>query len=310
MAGIVIGSPTRELIVKLNIIENCGNGIISGEEANAVSVSIENNHMRNIGPTGEGSPTSIVGVGVSRAQSATIAGNTIRTLGVQAVQTALRAAILTFGAVRPRISGNNVTEVAPPGDFVGLAAGVILLAPYAQFEVAHNHVERDAAPSNQQSNGNWAALTTIDFDPQNAVSRFGNLTTIRVDNAQVLVLGAGRPYLSTFAAAAAGVPPEPPRGSVLGNVFNARGNTPAVNVSASGECLFNDNRVEARLNGNRAVVLSTGLAIVNANRVRGGEVSIDVTGVRQAAVLGNITTGTINIPGGLKPPWDALNLRG
>jgi hypothetical protein len=202
-----------------------------------------------------------------------------------------------------------VTEIAPPGDFVGIAAGVMLLAPYAQFEVAHNHVERDATPSNQQSNGNWLALTAIDTDLQNPVSRLGNLTTVRVDNAQVLVLGAGRPYLSTFAGAAAGVEPEPARGSVLGNVLNARGNTPAVNVAASGECLFNDNRVEARLNGNRAVVLSTNMAIVNANRVRGGEVSIDVTGAKLAAVLGNITSGTINIPGGLKPPWDALNLR-
>ncbi len=310
LAGIVIGSPTRELIVKLNIIENCGNGIISGDDANAASVSIENNHLRNIGPAAGASPPTIVGIGVARAQSATIAGNTIRTLGVQAVQSALRAAILTFGAVRPRISGNSVTEIAPPGDFVGLAAGVMLLAPYAQFEVTHNHVERDAAPSNQQSSGSWLALTAIDTDLQNPVSRLGNLTTVRVDNAQVLVLGAGRPYLSTFAAAAAGVPPEPPRGSVLGNILNARGNTPAVNVAASGECLFNDNQVEARLNGSRAVILATSLAIVNANRVRGGEISIDVTGARQAAVLGNITSGIINIPGGLKPPWDALNLRG
>jgi hypothetical protein len=310
LAGIVIGSPTRELIIKLNIIENCGSGIISGDEANAASVSIENNHLRNIGPAGEASPPTIVGVGVFRAQSAIIAGNTIRTLGVQAVQSALRAAILTFGAVRPRIFGNNVTEIAPPGDFVGLAAGVMLLAPYSQFEVSHNHVERDAAPSNQQSNGNWLALTAIDIDQQNPISRVGNLTTVRVDNAQVLVLGAGRPYLSTFAGAAAGVPAEPPRGSVLGNVLNARGNTPAVNITASGECLFNDNQVEARLNGNRAVILSTNLAIVNANRVRGGEVSIDVTGAKQSAVLGNITSGIINIPGGLKPPWDALNLRG
>ena len=42
-AGIAIRSPTRELLVKLNIVERCGNGIISEDEANAASVSIENN---------------------------------------------------------------------------------------------------------------------------------------------------------------------------------------------------------------------------------------------------------------------------
>ena len=63
---------------------------------------------------------------------------------------------------------------------------------------------------------------------------------------------------------------EPARGSVLGNVFNARGPTPAVLVSAAGECLFNDNRVDAKFNTKTAVILLTTAAIVNANRVRGG----------------------------------------
>jgi hypothetical protein len=310
LAGIVIGSPTRELIVKLNIIESCGNGIVSGSDANAGSVSIENNQLRNIAPSSEaGAAASVLGISVFRAETAIIADNTIRTLGVQTVQSALRAAILAFAVVRPRVSGNTITEIAPPSEFVGIAAGVMLLAPFAQFEVNHNHVERDTAPSNQASGGNWLALTTIDTDAQNPVSRVGNLATLRVDDTRVLVLGAGKPYLSTLAGAAAGVPAEPARGSVLGNVLNARGNTPAVNVSVAGECLFNDNRVEARLNQSRAVILNTQVAIVNANRVRGGEVSIEVDNAKAAAVLGNITTGVITIPGGLKPPWDALNLR-
>jgi hypothetical protein len=311
LAGIVIGSPTRELIVKLNIIENCGNGIISGDDANAVSVSIENNHLSNIGTSAEATTGTVVGVGVARANSATIAGNTIHTLGVEVVQSALRAAILTFGVLRARVSDNVVAEIAPPGDFVGVGAGIMLRAPYTQFEVNHNQVERDAGPSDQPSNGNWLALAAVDTDLQNPVSRLGDMTTLRLDNARVLVLGAGRPFVSTFAGAAAGGEPEPGRASVLGNVLNARGNTTAVDVSAVGECLFNDNRVESRLNtGRTAVILNTTVAIVNANRVRGGERSIDVLGAKLAAVLGNITTGPIEIPGGLQPDWDKLNLRG
>jgi len=109
-----------------------------------------------------------------------------------------------------------------------------------------------------------------------------------------LVLRCRRPYLSTFAGAGPGSNRSRPA-APAGQCPQRRGNTPAVNVSASGECLFNDQSVEARLNGSRAVILSTNLAIVNANRVRGGEISIDVT-ERIGAVLGNITSGVINIP--------------
>ena len=105
--------------------------------------------------------------------------------------------------------------------------------------------------------------------------------------------------------------PDLPRGSVLGNMLNARGHVPAVKLVAAAECLFNDNRVESRLNtGQPAVLVTTAVAIVSANRVRGGEASIRLDSGK-TAVLGNITTGAIIVvPGGLQPPWSTLNLIG
>jgi hypothetical protein len=303
-AGIAIGAPVRDLIVKLNIIESCGNGIISIDEANAGSVSIENNQLRNIGPGA--SSAMVVGIGVTRADGATIAGNTIRALAAEAVQSPLRAGILTFGVLRPHVSGNEVTEVAPPGDFLGIAAGIMLRAPLTQFDVSNNQVQRDSAPSAQGSNGIWFALTAMEIDPQNPLSRTGSLTTIRVDPTRVLVLGAGRPYVFGTSGFA---PPPQTRAAVLGNVLNARGTTPAVELSAAGECLFNDNRVESVLNSKAAVTLATTVAIVSANRVRSGDISIQVAGARAAAVLGNVTSGQIVVPGGLQAPWETLNLR-
>jgi hypothetical protein len=301
--GIAIGAPVRELIVKLNIIESCGNGIVSIDEANAGSVAIENNQLRNIGP-GAGS-TAIVGIGVTRAEAATIAGNMIRTLGTDAAQSPLRAAILAFGVLRPRVAGNEVTEVAPPGDFLGISAGIMLRGPLTQFDVSNNRVQRDAAPSAQASNGSWFALTVGGIDPQNPLLRTGSLATVRVDAARLLVFGAGRPYVFTAAAAV-----QATRGSILGNVLNARGTTPAVELLGADECLFNDNCVESVLNKSPAVTLTSTVAIVNANRVRSsGDISIAVAGAKAAAVVGNVTTGQIVVPGGLQPPWDALNLR-
>jgi len=83
------------------------------------------------------------------------------------------------------------------------------------------------------------------------------------------------------------------------------------------DCLFNDNRVESLFNrGSTAVRLETTVAIVHANRVRGGEASIDLTRTKLAAVLGKITTGVIagftpQPPTSGQPTatWDHLNLR-
>jgi hypothetical protein len=311
LAGIVIGAPVRNLIIKLNIIENCGNGILSIDNANAGSLSIENNQLRNIDSGREGATGMVVGIGATRAGSATIAGNMIRSLGVKAVQSPLRAGILAFGVERARVSGNEVTDLAPAGDFVGRAAGVMLMAPLVDFEVGHNRVERDAAPSTLRSNGEWGALVVLDADPQTPLSRVGTLTAVRVDTGKTLVLGAGRAYISNLAAVSIDNQPLGANGSILGNVLIARGDAPAVQVVAT-QCLFNDNRVDARLNGKIAVTLAAPIVIVNANRVTGNELSIQITGAtaKSATVLGNITTRAISLAGAALPaPWDALNLR-
>jgi hypothetical protein len=309
--GILIAAPVRDLIIKLNIIENCGNGIISTAEAKSASLSIENNHLRDIGPQNRDEVGIVVGIGAIRTDAATIAGNTIRRLGVQAPAAALRAAIITFGVQRARAGSNEIIEVAPPGDFIGRAAGIMMLAPLADFEASHNRVDRDAVELNDRSNGDWRALVVLDSNPQAGLTQLGTFTTVRVDNTKLLVLGSGRPYIATLAALANPDQPAGAKGSVIGNAFNTRGDAPAVDVSA-GQCLFNDNRVDARLNGKIAVALAADVVIVSANRVTGNELSIAISKAtsKSAAVLGNITTRGIALSGSaLTPPWDALNLR-
>jgi len=253
----------------------------------------------------------VVGIGVTRAQSATIAGNMIRSLGTASVLSPLRVGILGVGVERARIFGNEVTDLAPPGDFVGRAAGIMLVAPLADFEVGHNRVERDATPSTQRSNGTWEALVVLDIDPQTSIQRVDRLTSVRIDAGKTVVLGAGRPYLSALNIAAIDNLPPGAQGSILGNVLVSRGDAPAVEVLAS-QCLFNDNRVDARLNGKIAVMLAAPVCIVSTNRVTGNEFSIQITGAtaKSATVLGNITTRGISLAGGgLPAPWDVLNVR-
>ena len=81
-------------------------------------------------------------------------------------------------------------------------------------------------------------------------------------------------------------------------------------IDAAGDCQFSENRCELRSGSEAAVRLICGTTIVNANRVLGGEVSIDIRGdPKRVTVLGNITDRAINLGNGLPAPWDALNIR-
>ena len=245
----------------------------------------------------------VVGIGVYRAESATIAGNTIRSVGLLARQAQLRVAILALGVQQPRLRGNDVTELGPPGDFVGLAAGIMLIPPYSDFDISNNQVQRDIAVAERPNEGKWFALFVgnIELKP---VFHTGTMATMPIDSTRTLVFNAGHAFIAALDKNS------PVRGSMLGNVLNARGIMAAVNVFVPGECLFNDNRVEATTK-DVAVRLTTDVVIVNANRVRGGELSMLLTAEPKfAAVLGNVTTAMITFPSGpLAAPWDVLNVR-
>ncbi len=316
-AGILIKAPVQALIINLNLIEQCGNGIVMLDSAQAGSLSIENNHLRGIGLRANASSTGMaLGIGLFRTESATVVGNTLRQIGLEVLDSKqLVAGIATFSVQRLRISGNDILEVGPPDNFGGVAAGISVRAPYAQAFIVHNHVERDAQVSHQPSDIAWLALQ-ID-EPQSGaklVSRLGRFTALRVDDSRILVLSGNQAYISTVTAgldaSGAALPVQGASASVLGNVFIARGRAPAVEVSASGEVLFNDNCCELRANfSTSAVLLNTPVALINANRVRGAEDSIRVpNGNALVTAIGNITTRPINAP--LRPEMVPLNLIG
>lgn len=316
-AGILVAAPVQALIVKLNLIEQCGNGIVMVDSARAGSLSIENNQLRGIGLRSDIANTGMtLGIGIFRTESATVAGNTLRQIGRDAAENRqLVAGIAVFSVQRPRISGNDILEVGPLDNFGGVVAGISVRAPYAQAEISHNHVERDAQPSYQPSDIAWLALQIDEPQPGgNLVSRLGRFTALRVDDSRILVLSGSQAWVNTVPsgvdAAGAAVPVQGASASVLGNVFIARGRAPAVDVSASGEVLFNDNRCELRANfSTSAVLLNTPVALIHANRVRGAEDSIRVVNGRAlVAAIGNITTRPINAP--LRPEMLPLNLIG
>ena len=179
-AGIEVSAPARDLIIKLNVIEHCGNGIISTAKANASSLSIENNHLRNIGS--DGNPGSEV-LGIFRGsrryrchQRQLDSG-----AGRPVAGSATPAAILTIGVRRSSVSGNDISDVAQFEE-TGVSAGIMFLAPYAQFSVNYNRVERDAFPASQPLTGKWFALVAAaNASPDTGVTHTSAFATIAVE---------------------------------------------------------------------------------------------------------------------------------
>src|SRR5262249_34854464 len=170
-AGILINAPVADLIVKLNIIERCGNGIVMIDAASADSVSIENNHLRDIGfARVDPKISNVIGISVTRTQTATVAGNTLRRIGVTAPRgMALVAGVAHFTVRHSRITGNEIVEVGPPTDLPGaILAGILLRAPYLLNEVCDNHVERDDAPA-QPDAAAWSAIAADEADPRRPI---------------------------------------------------------------------------------------------------------------------------------------------
>jgi Family of unknown function (DUF6519)/Right handed beta helix region len=345
-AGVLISAPVRDLICKFNIVENCGAGIVMGDDAEASAVSIENNHIRDIRGTGTLAAAGLaVGIGVARAAAATVAGNQVRRVALAVTNARFLAGIFMLGVERSRIHGNEIGEIGPVGDFSGIGVGILVTTPYAECDVARNQVERDAEPQASPGESAWAALLVADgslFGSANlgtsttgtgnvntvatgaAINRTANTTTVRVDDRRTLVMSGNRATISTARndfigsvaagtiAGAAAAAVQGGAASVQGNTFAARGRAPAVFVVASAEALFSDNRCTHQgSRGLPAVLLNTPVALVNANRVRSGDLSIAIAGSKTFTALGNITSGVVRVNNSPLPaPWAALNVIG
>jgi hypothetical protein len=307
----------RDLICKLNIVEKCGNGIAMTNAGMAGDVSIENNHLRDIGSARADPPLGsfVYGINVSRAQSATVAGNTLRRIGVEAVPgIAHIAAIAHFAVRRSRVRDNDISEVGPPTELAGaLLGGILLHGPYSQNEIGANHVERDALPA-AADGANWSAVGTDEPRPERPVVHAGAYTAVFNTAARTLVLNGTHAFADEAALDfAPNAAPVPRASSVAlrGNVLRSRGGRPCVSVVARSDIQFGDNRCEL-VGSKDAVELNSAAAVVSGNVVRGGETSMRLTAkLERVTVIGNATTAGIAVNNSdlANTPWEPLNVR-
>jgi len=315
-AGILINAPVQDLICKLNIIEQCGNGIVTAAGVGLGSVSIENNHLRDIGAP-HAPPqvdASIYAISLRNAQSANVVGNQVQGVGVDAIPGIQRIAGIAHFAVRSsRVSNNDIAQVGPAAPSTAIISGIEMQGPHEDQVVANNQVARDPAGAIPDTT-NWRALLVEEPSPPIPIIHVGNFTSMFLAVGRTLVLDGTRVHANEAVLDAGAVEAPVLRLSsviVQGNVLRARGATPAVHMITGLDIKFSDNRCTLN-GGNTAVLLNCKVAVVSSNIVRGlGKLSVEVpTADAQVTVFGNATSGDIFVRGQPLPvPWSPLNVR-
>jgi hypothetical protein len=247
-AGILVNSPVRDFICKLNIIDRCGQGIVVQPTAPVGQVSIENNHLNDIGSL-RASPAMraiIAGISVRNTRAATVAGNALRRIGVDAARgVELVAGIAHFAVRGSRVTGNDIAEVGPVGALAGATlGGIVINGPYIDAAVSDNQVARDrdtAGPDAAQ----WFAVLVDEPNAQRPIVHVGDFSAVSLNAARMLVIDGVHAFTEELANAFTDAAAAVPRGSsvsVRGNVLRARGAASVVALEAGGDIQFGDNR--------------------------------------------------------------------
>ena len=300
--GIALRTGVRTFMVKQNILDGVGHGIMIQAKGEADRVAVENNEVFGVGIQGDSLGFG-AGISVNHALSAAIVGNTVAGVGNQFVQAEL-AGIVVVATEDIRVAGNVVEEFGPAqGGAVG-AVGIVVGAPFEQASVSDNAVQyRRGQPA--PPDGQWIAV----------LIQSAGLVKARVANTiSTLPLEDGAVVLSGNWAFAAASRAE--HAGLASNMLVGGAPLPAALVRVSGDVVVDANQCTYAAGQDPSAVLLQGSSVVaSSNRLRGPRsmLVLQVDPKRFAAV-GNLApggtrlgaasgTGTVPLPA----PWAPLN---
>jgi len=306
-AGIRCGA-VHALLVKQNVIQICGDGLVAISEGNFGSASIENNHITDIQPIQQLEASACQGIVVAGWQAIAVHANVIRRVARGDTPMNFRAGIGVLALVLAKVRGNHVSDIGSRGDFLGLGAGVLVQpTSTCDIDVSHNYIARDLDAVSQLSRSLFFGLAIQVFSGQTKTV----FATLPVDEHRTAVFGARRPYLVSrpvnAASAATGS-----TASVDGNVIRSRDSGEVVQISVGGLCTFANNHCERNPDGSiTGVQLSGGTIIASSNRINAGAPSLRLLVRAALTVLGNMVRTTITVnDNNLGDPWKPLNVEG
>lgn len=326
-AGIRIDGLHEAILIKRNMIRRCGEAGIA-TTANAVirHLAIDNNVIEEIADTtGQPGAGAIL---VTRTATGQINGNAIRAVGQGGQQGQFYAGIAVQGSGSIAIESNVLSEIGPD-QTAARSAAILVRPPYFGITLNANRIN---GGTDSDAVIGWAAIeigsiaatgvvgtaatpTNLGSIPGGYVSEVpgidaADLAYVTVENTLYAMTPAAFRAVAQFRTGQI---------NVMGNQMSnaTRLIRPMTTIFDAGAIAVNFSQNQCLLNaggGLPAVIL------IGARRITAGSNSVIhqtdavsmrlITGGNGAATpIGNITTASIDVqPGGLQPPFSALNL--
>ena len=287
-----------------NAIE--GNGIIMQPGSAAGSMKVLGNELINIAAAEATSDraTEIAAILLRGVFEGAVSDNAISAVGTKSPLAAVIAGIRVDSSLDVRVNDNTITNLGPAAQFSNSAAGILIVGPIVNAEIAGNLIKRQFTP-NGDASAPWQAIRIAGIGAASAPGRFAAFNT---DSALRRVS-----TIHVFAAAAA---PANEQAGIIGNSIHGYGRSPLAEVLVTGSCRFSGNHCECTTEKlpAAAVVIATSI-IAAENRIECGRniVALDLrpTNEKTFTALGNIAGGPILINGNaLGAPWQPLNIIG
>src|SRR5207249_2442578 len=147
--GIAIRDRVVSATIAHNVLQGIGGNGIAMEGTTANLLTVESNQVLGVAMLPVAAKTGVAaGILLLSTKNAAVVGNTVA--GVASVGTGgseVRRGIAVRGAGTVRITGNDVSEVAPEDEFLGMAVGVAVESGFQQADVTDNIVRRGSGAS-------------------------------------------------------------------------------------------------------------------------------------------------------------------
>ncbi len=283
-----------------------GNGIIMQPGSVAGSVKVLGNELINIA-VAEGTTdkaTEIAAILLRGVFEGAISDNAISSVGTNSPLAAVIAGIRVENSLDVRVSDNSITNIAPVAQFSNTAAGILVVGPIVNIEIADNLIKRQITP-NEDASAPWQAIRIAGIGASSSSGVFrafdSHSTLSRVST------------VNAFAAAAV---PANEQAGITANSLHGYGRSALAEILVTGSCRFTGNHCACTGEKMPAGAVVTATTIIAAeNRVQCGRntIGLDLKPANEKAftVLGNIVGGPILINGvALDGPWQPLNIIG
>ncbi|WP_299844354.1 DUF6519 domain-containing protein [uncultured Paracoccus sp.] len=322
-AGIRIAGAHDTLFIKRNIIRDIGQaGIVTDPAATVRHLAVDNNSIQRIGlNTG----ASAVGIGLTSVETAQVVGNSVRTVGNAGGNGQLHLGIGVQGVGSVDIGSNVLSEIGG-GQVESRAVGILGMAPYLGLVLGGNRIFGDAEQGEVRSD--WRAIRVGQLiedadldrgDPGAATNGFPGALPQAGGGDYAYVNVAGNSWAASASHFAVFQPVRAGQVSASANQIRSAQQVIGAIVSMvepRGALSFAGNQCELQSqSGLREVVMLAAPRVsVQGNTVIhvSDKISLHILTGRTggATPVGNIVSSMVELrPNGLKPPFDALNIK-